>query len=86
MAPQRSAVALMLLQQRELGHQQLQADPHADAWAKAALWALIVLSLLGLGIVAAFVFLDIDYITPDYNIKFLVVRPMASCLSSIAWA
>lgn len=46
---------------------------YTDAWAKAALWAVIILSLLGLGIVAAFVFLDIDYITPDYNIKFLVV-------------
>ncbi|KAK9862760.1 hypothetical protein WJX84_003264 [Apatococcus fuscideae] len=44
-----------------------------DAWAKVALWALLVLVLLGLGLVAAFVFLDVDYITPDYEIKFLVV-------------
>ncbi len=47
----------------------------AEVWAKVALWALIILALLGLGIVAAFVFLDVDYITPDYQIKFLVVRP-----------
>ena len=39
------------------------------------MWALVILALLGLGIVAAFVFLDVDYITPDYQIKFLVVSP-----------